>query len=363
MSPKRVFISTVVVLATLLGAYLAVRLISIIILLAIAFIFASAVAPLVSRLNRRLGLGASIALVYLGLALVLGLLFAVIAQPLVAQTTELIQNAPQVLEQVQSQITAIQRRLNLPATTLTPDLQGSFGELLRRAPALAAGVLNVTLGFVTGIASALLVLVMAFYWLLERRNVEGTWLTFVPAQHRGRARSIMQETEEKAGGYVRGVTTLALLLALLSYIVLKVIGIPFALVLALIAGLAEFVPLAGPFIAAVPAILIGLSVSPTTALVVTIAYIVIQQIENNLLVPKVMQRSVGLSPLTVLVAVLAGAALLGVVGALLSVPVASAIQIVLKHTLLRPEDNPQDAASLPQPRGVAVEPRMAPRDA
>ncbi len=333
MTAKRVFVGTVIVLSTLLGAYLAVRLINIIVLLLLAFVFASAIAPLVSRLHRRFSLGLSIGLVYIGLLTVAGILLAVIISPLAVQAAGLIGSAPELLERSQQGIIALQRRFNLPAEILTPNLARNYTQILERAPALAAGVFNVTLGFITGIAGMLLVLVMAFYWLLERRNVEGTWLQLVSPANRPKARDIMVQIEEKAGGYVRGITTLAVIMAVLSYFGLLLLGIQYALVLALIAGLAEFVPLAGPFIAAVPALLIAFAESPGKALAVLILYIVLQQIENNLLVPKVMQHSVGLSPLTTLVAVLAGAALLGIIGALLSVPVASAMKIILQRTV------------------------------
>lgn len=333
MTAKRVFVGTIIVLATLFGVYLAYRLISIIVFLILAFVFASAIAPLVKRLNRRFSLGLSIGLVYLGFLAVVSVLLAVIISPLAAQATELIRSAPELLQQAQTGLVNLQRRFDLPSDFLTPNLTQNFTRLLERAPALAAGVFNVTLGFITGIAGILLVLVMAFYWLLERRNVESTWLQLVPPPSRPKARDILVQIEEKAGGYVRGITTLAILMAVLSYFGLLLLGMEYALVLALIAGLAEFVPLAGPFIAAVPAILVGLSDSPLKALAVIVLYIVLQQIENNLLVPKVMQRSVGLSPLTTLVAVLAGAALLGIIGALLAVPVASAIKIILQSTV------------------------------
>ena len=357
MTAKRVFIGTVVVLGTLLGAYLLYRMLSILILLALAFVFASSIAPLVNRLDRKLGLGLSIGLVYLGLFLGLAAMFAVIAQPLVAQATLLVSDAPALLTRVQTQITAVQTRFNLPADTLTPDLRGSYGTLLQRAPSLAGGILRTTLGFVAGFGSSLLVLVMAFYWLLERRNIEGTWLGLVPVHRRGHAREMIQEIEEKAGGYVRGVATLAAIMAVLTFFGLELIGMPFALVLALIAGLAEFIPLAGVFIASAAALLVALSQSPKTALLVLILYTVLQQFENNFLVPKVTQRSGGLSPLTTLVAVLAGAGLLGVVGALLAVPVASAVDVVLKHTILRPHDVPDPASVRAAP--IIVQPQVS----
>jgi predicted PurR-regulated permease PerM len=361
MLAKRVFVATVVVLLTLLGAYLVMRLMSLIVLLLVAFVFASAISPLVRRLNRRLGLGVSIGVVYVVLAALAAGAFAIILTPLVQQASTLFASTDDLLTEVQNQIDTLRVQFRVPELLPELDLREAYNYLLNQAPSLAVGVLNYTLGAITAVFSALIVLVVAFYWLLERRNIESTWLRLVPRHSQREARQIIEEIEDKAGGYVRGVTTLAAIMSVLSYVSLTLVGrftgsetlVRYTLVLALVAGLAEFVPLAGPFIAAAPAILIAFADSPFEALVVAIVYFVLQQFENNLLVPKVMQHSVGLSPLTTLVAVLSGTALLGVVGALLSVPVASAIKIVLNHTLLaRREDTTAGERRLVGARGT-----------
>ena len=335
MTARQVFVATAVVLLTYGASVLVLRLVSLIILLLIAFIFASAIAPAVTRLNRRLSLPVSIAVVYLGLILTFALLAAVILQPLVTQAAEFIRSVPGLLGQAQTRVVELQRELDIPTNVASPDLVRNYGQLIQRAPALAAGLLNVTLGFISELAALLLILVIAFYWLLERRNIEGTWLALVPRERRPVARTILTEIEVKLGGYVRGQLTLGVIVGVLSYIGLFLLDMPFTLVLGLISGIGELIPLAGPFIGAAPAVLLALSVSPTKALQVIVLYVVIQQVENNFLVPKVMERSVGLSPLTVLVAVLVGTSLLGIVGALISVPVASAISVILRHTLFK----------------------------
>jgi predicted PurR-regulated permease PerM len=281
-----------------------------------------------------LPLAAAIGVVYLGLLAVFAVLMTVIITPVVQQTTQLIRSAPELLDQVQIQIANVQRQFRLPA--VTPNLEEYVTQIAQQAPALAAGVLNVTLGVVTSVAGVLVVLVMAFYWLLERRDIEGTWISLVPRARRAETREVIEEIEAKLGAYVRGQLILAVIVGLISFFGLLVLEMPYILVLALVAGIGELIPLAGPIIGAVPAVVIAFATqSPQEALLVLALYIAIQQFENNFLVPKVMQRSVGLSPLTVLLAVLAGAALLGIIGALLAVPIASAIQVILQHTLFR----------------------------
>ncbi len=243
------------------------------------------------------------------------------------------ENTPVLIKGAQAGIEDLRQSLHIPGDVPVPNLERSYDRLMRNAPALAGGALNVATGFITGIAGIVLVLVFAFYWLMERRDIQGTWLSLVPAVRRRGVREGLADLEAKLGGYVRGQLILALLIGLASYIGLKVLGVEFALVLAILAGMTEFVPVVGPIIAATPAILIALTQSPRLAILVAVLYVVIQQVENYVLVPKIMERSVGLSPLTVLAVILAGGVLLGIVGAMLAVPVAIAIKLVLERTL------------------------------
>ena len=173
---RQASLATLGMLATLLGAYLLYSLRDLLILVVVAIIFASAISPLVARLNRRLPLGVSIGLVYLGLLLILAALLSAIIPPLVGQTREFIASAPQLLRTAEDRIADLQRSLRIPPGALTPNLEGGYSQLTENAPALASGALGVALGFITGLAGIVVVLVVAYYWLLERRGIEGTWL-------------------------------------------------------------------------------------------------------------------------------------------------------------------------------------------
>ncbi len=229
--------------------------------------------------------------------------------------------APELFIDAEAPLTALQRSLDLPPGALTPDLLGDFGRLTEEAPALAGGALDVTLGFITGVAGVGIALVLAFYWPLERRGIEGTSQSLLPHGGRAEPRRIIAEVEAKLGGYVRGQLALAVIVGLLSLAGL------------LIVGMAELIPLAGPIIAALPAILVTLAVSPPKPLLVAGLYLVIQQVENYLLVPKVMQRAMDLSTVTIVFAVLAEATLGGIVGVLREVPMAAAASVVLRHII------------------------------
>lgn len=153
-------------------------------------------------------------------------------------------------------------------------------------------------------------------------------------------RTVWLEVEEKLGGWVRGQLILMLAIGIMAGIGYTVIGLPNAALLAVAAGLFEIVPMLGPVLAFAPAVLVALTIDPSKALIVIVYALVIQQIESNVLVPRVMRETVGVSPLTVLLGILIGAALYGLPGAFLAVPVAGAVQVLLAHAL-RSEDASQ----------------------
>ncbi len=161
---------------------------------------------------------------------------------------------------------------------------------------------------------------------------------------------MIDDIELRLGGYVRGQMTVAVTVAIMAYIGLLILQIPFPLVLAVFSGAAELIPIAGPYIGALPALVVGFGVSPTRAFFVLALFWIIQQLESQLLVPKILQRYVGLSPLTVLFVVLSGAAMLGIIGAMIAVPMASVVHVVLDHTLFR-KRHEDEFLPLSPPRG------------
>jgi predicted PurR-regulated permease PerM len=148
------------------------------------------------------------------------------------------------------------------------------------------------------------------------------------------------EVEEKLGGWVRGQLLLMLAIGVMAAIGYAVLGLPNPVLLGVAAGLFEIVPMIGPFLAFAPAVLVALAIDPPRAIAVLVYALVIQQIESNVLVPRVMGRTVGVSPLTVLLGILVGSSLAGIPGAFLAVPLAGALQVILAH-VLRVEDPSQ----------------------
>lgn len=184
-------------------------------------------------------------------------------------------------------------------------------------------------GFVTFFA----VLVLSFYMILEESAVKNVFHNLVPAAYQDLASRLVWQMVDKLGGWMRGQLILGSIIGGLYFLAFWAIGVPYALLLALLGGLLEFIPYIGPLIAAVPAVILGLSISPTHALLALIATLVIQRIENDVIVPKVMQKTVGLNPIVSLVAFMVGAKLFGVVGAIFAIPVAMAVSVVLSEVM------------------------------
>ncbi len=178
------------------------------------------------------------------------------------------------------------------------------------------------------VVSLLSIFVISFYLLLYRDRFKLAVVNIFPKEKREKVEDVFHKIEGKLGSWARGQIVLSLVVGIFTWIVLTLLQMDFALPLAVAAGLLEIVPTAGPILASIPAIIVALTISPTLAVVVAISYIAIQAIENNILVPKIMEKSVGLNPVVVIIAILVGGTLMGVVGALLAIPFLSALLII-----------------------------------
>jgi predicted PurR-regulated permease PerM len=185
-------------------------------------------------------------------------------------------------------------------------------------------VLNAFAVFLTFITVA----VFSFYLLLERDKLKKNLYLFFPHLDKNKVNSMAHKIEMKLGAWVRGEIILMLIVGLTTYIGLTILGVEYALPLAVIAGVLELVPTIGPIISSIPAILIALVQGPVLAIAVLAMYILIQQAENNFLVPKVMEKAVGVLPLITIASLLIGGTLFGVIGAVIAVPA-----VVILHVL------------------------------
>lgn len=197
---------------------------------------------------------------------------------------------------------------------------------------LSKNIFSLTINIFDHFLTIIFLLVLTFYLLLERDNLENRIATLFVGRE-DRVRSLITHIQEKLGAWFRGQLLLSIIVGILSYIGLTILNIPYALALSIFSGLMEVVPVIGPIISALPAMAIALTVSPLLSSGVAAMFFVIQQTENHLIVPQVMKRAVGLNPLIVILAIAIGSRLLGFAGALLAVPIAVVVQIIVTEII------------------------------
>ncbi len=211
--------------------------------------------------------------------------------------------------------------------------QEAVGSLQAQTEQMVGGLFSTVGNVFDGLVTFSAVIVLSFYMILEESAVVNVFNNLIPNKYQEFASKLVWQVIDKLGRWMRGQLVLGIIIGVLYFLAFWAIGVPYALLLAILGGLLEFIPYIGPLIAAVPAVLLGLSVSPTHALLALIATIVIQRLENDIIVPKVMQRALGLNPIVSLIAFMVGAKLFGVVGAIFSIPVATAASVVLVEVM------------------------------
>jgi predicted PurR-regulated permease PerM len=316
-------------------------------LIFIAILLASALEPMLGWLRERLpivGRAGTIIVVYLTFFVtVVGLAFVVVPAA-IGQAERILADLPPFFEQARA--SAEQIRPAALATSLTA-LIDSVSAALRPPEAPDPDVV-VEVGTTVAelVATLATLLTVVFLWLVERPRLQRYVLAFLPAGQRAGARSAWNDVELRLGLWVRGQLTLMATMGVMTGIAYSVLGVPGALLLAVIAAITEAIPIVGPLLGAIPAVLVAATVSPELALIVAGIYVILQFVEGNVLVPIVMRNAVGISPLLVLVSLLIGAAAGGFVGAFLAVPVAASIEIVLQRLQAREEPVAQDPSAI-----------------
>ena len=292
-------------------------------LLLAAIVLAEALRPIVNALDRWLPRTLAIVLTYLALLLVLGVVVWLIVPALIGEAWWLLGNTPGMIDEM---------RLWLE-DWLVISTEQVANTLLSYVNQLVGILLSLPLLLVSVAAEALLVFVISIYWLIGSPRLNRFVLSLIPLERQARVTTVLGRIGHSMGGYVRGVAINAVIVSTLTYTGLLMIGLEYALVLALLAGFSEIIPVLGPAIAAVPAVGIGLLDSPTKAIIVLVFYILLQQFEGNVLMPRVMQEQTNIPPVLGLFALTAGAGLGGILGALIALPTAGAIRVLAVDVL------------------------------
>jgi predicted PurR-regulated permease PerM len=333
-APVRTVVKIVlIIVAVILCLYLIYLLRRPITWLFIAMFIAVGLSPVVTRLSRHMKRGFAIALVYLGLLGAIGVLTALLVPPIVNEGTELADNAPSYVQDVRDYV---QKNDRLNEINQDYQITDKLDEEAAKLPAKiggAAGVLrDIGFGLVNGIFAFVTIMVLTAFMLSGGPDWRRQALALQPPDRAERIDRILTHMSQAVSGYVTGALLIALIAGSSTFIVLTILGVPFAAPLAVVAGLFSLIPLVGATIAAV---LIGVvtlfSDFPTDTILWTVWAIVYQQLENNLVQPQIQKRTVKVNGFVVLVSVLFGATLLGVLGALVAIPIAASIQIVIRE--------------------------------
>lgn len=187
-------------------------------------------------------------------------------------------------------------------------------------------------GVFGGLFSIIAAFVISIYLFIDYSAIRESFLDFFPKGKRSKIGSIVDQIEDKLGAWIRGQIVLSIFIGIVTWIALTALQLEqYALPLAVFAGILEIVPTVGPILAAIPAIIIGLSISPTLALILVLVYVAIQILENNILVPRIMQKSVGLNPIIVILGITIGSKFFGIAGALLSIPFIALLIVIYKN--------------------------------
>jgi predicted PurR-regulated permease PerM len=302
----------------------------------ISLLISIGLSPLVETLEQRrsrrqrLPRWAAILIIYLVLVGALIGVAILVIPPLVDQARELWAALPSLLHKGQQWLLErgwISRELTVQEAVQQTPVGG---------PDAVGTLVNAVWGLVGGIFGVVTILILTFYLLVDFDKIVRFFILLFPRAGRGRVRDATHRVTAKVSAWLGGQLLLAMIIGSSAALGLWLMGVPYFYVLALLAALGEMIPVIGPILSAVPAVIVALTVSPALGLAVTAFFVVQQQIENHLLVPKVMERQVGISAFVVITALLIGGSLLGIVGAVLAVPTAAILQVLFEE--LAPND-------------------------
>jgi predicted PurR-regulated permease PerM len=336
---RTVDISTGIIFRTILiilGLWFLYLIRDIIAIFFIALIMTAAIEPSIKWLTRRkIPRSFSVLIIFLVLFLILGLVVSFLIPPLVGQFKSFTQNLPAHLDKFTQTFGGVEIYFKSYGIEFSSrSFLANLGDNLSQS---GGKVFSTTVGFFTGIITMIAIMSMTFYLSVKEEGMDKILGSVTPAEHRVYVVSLAERIKEKIGKWLQGQLLLMLIIFILDFIALYFLGIPYALILAIFAGILEIIPYLGPIISAVPGVILGFLVSPLTGLLALAAYVVVQQFENHIIVPQVMKKTIGLNPVVVILALLIGAKLGGILGAILAVPLAAAISVFVGDLIQKNE--------------------------
>ncbi len=362
MTQRELVVRTATVLSlialALMLAWFVRSITDILILLLVSAILAAGLSPVVSLVERwrlpggtRPSRGVAIFFLYLALLTVIGGILSIIIVPAVNETAGFLQNLPEFLGRLR--VWLVELRIHFP---WLPDLTRSLDTLPQQIVGLSrygSEAANVAFRFLGGLASIFTVLVFTFYMLLEGSKIEGAILVLLPAKERPLIDRVMHRIGGKFGAWLRGQLLLSFTIASIVTLGLLPVHMPYSALLGIVAGVGELIPVVGLSLAAAVAILVALSQGLGTVVYVVVFYTIAINLDTHILSPRIMSRAVGTSPLLTLFALLAGIKILGILGGVLAVPLAAALQVIVSE--VAQEIQQMDSPGGPAPDAVLGE--------
>ncbi|QFG02251.1 AI-2E family transporter [Tepidiforma bonchosmolovskayae] len=314
----------------LVGLWFLIQLWPLLLILTTSFIFMAALLPYVEWMVRRgINRVAAVVIILVIILAVLGSMIAIVAPAVVDEFRDLRANLPDYARDVETFAS------DLGFNTERWDLPERAAEIDWNRIISGSQVVDYGQRVLVGILTGLTVAVITAYLLVETHRLRAFLFRFIPPEREADAQHFLRALERVVGGYVRGQLITSLIIGVYTTVVMLLVGVPNAIAFGVLAAFADIIPLVGGIIAVVPASIAAFQESPTQALIVLVALLVYQQFEDRLLVPRVYGQTLNLPALVVLLAVLAGAELMGVVGVLLALPAAAAGRVVLDYYLDR----------------------------
>lgn len=316
---SRLIVFAGIVLGAALGTLILLRLYAEpLVLLFMAVVIAEAIAPVVTRLERRMPRIAAIVVIYsLLLALVAGFIVFVIP-PLAAESQKAANDMPHLLARLAA---LINRVAPGEGNRIITAVQPSIVQIAER-------LIGAPISVLSGLGNAVQVMFLSLYWLISAPTLKRFGLSLVPPSKHEQLNSLLHELSSTMGGYLRGVVIDGIIVGTLLYFGLLLLGVKNALLLAVIGAVGELIPIIGPTVAEALATAMALLISPERALLVLAFYLVLEQVDGNVILPLVIRQQTNISPLLITFAVFTGAWADGVIGALVAIPLAGALQVL-----------------------------------
>lgn len=326
---KEISISTSTILK-ILGIFVALGLVYLVrdiaVLLMLAIILVLIIEPLAARLEQK-GIPRifSVSITYLlGIAVFGAVLFFLIP-PVISQLKQLIDVFPAIINRLSEEFQSFAQFAGRYNIDINLNKISSELELQRIIP----NIFSTTRALISGIVSLVIILAISFYMSVEKGGLEKFINTLTPQKHREKISRLLRKIQKRLARWARGQLLVILIIGLLDYIGLMLLGVKFALLLGALGAILEIIPYAGPIIATIFAFVIGLSQSLTIGLLAGLWFLIVQQLENHVVTPKVMQSAVGLNPVIVILSILIGTKFFGLLGFILAVPVAAIAEVII----------------------------------